>query len=47
MREVTLERIDCPYMDVILGVIAVLLIFGLMVAFVLLARKLEKREGSE
>ena len=47
MREVTLERIDCPYMDVILGVIAVLLIFGLMVAFVLLARDLEKREGSE
>lgn len=47
MREVTLERIDCPYMDVILGVIAVLLIFGPMVAFVLLARELEKREGSE
>lgn len=47
MREVTLERIDCPYMDVILGVIAVLLIFGLMVAFVLLARELEKREGLE
>lgn len=47
MREVTLERIDCPYMDVILGVIAVLLIFGLMVDFVLLARELEKREGSE
>ena len=47
MREVTLERIDCPYMDVILGVAAVLLIFGLMVAFVLLARELEKREGSE
>ena len=47
MREVTLERIDCPYMDVILGVIAVLLIFGLMVAFVLLAHELEKREGSE
>ena len=47
MREVTLERIDCPYMDVILGVIAGLLIFGLMVAFVLLARELEKMEGSE
>ena len=47
MREVTLERLDCPYMDVILGVIAVLLIFGLMVAFVLLARELEKKEGSE
>lgn len=47
MREVTLERIDCPYMDVILGVIAVLLIFGLMVAFVLLAREQEKREVSE
>ena len=47
MREVTLERIDCTYRDVILGVVAVLLVLGLMGAFVLLAREMEKREGSE
>ena len=47
MSEVTLERIDCPYMDVSLGVVAVLLVLGLMGAFVLLVREMEKREGSE
>lgn len=45
MQEVYLEKIDCPYIEAILGGAVVLSILILMLCFVLLARELEKREG--
>ena len=47
MQEVYLEKVDCPYIEAILGGAAVLLILMLMLCFVLLARALEKREDHE